>query len=200
MKHTFKTLLGLVLVVFVLAGCSNPAGPETPEVNEPPVVETPEENIKLTKVEFRWGTEPEVGDIVNLFESYNPLYLLDLHFDQELKDYFYGFPEGYDLESYIELLKDTKRFKKFSDDAFETVFGTKYYEEGTVIDLKKWTSHRATDLIDKYIATRLQFSTTDTNKTDVPIVKDPFDEIVVGNEDIIVYVFWDSEESKYSTF
>lgn len=200
MKHTFKTLLGLVLVVFVLAGCSNPAGPEIPEVNEPPVVETPEENVKLVKVEFRWGTEPEVGDLVSAFESYNPLYLLDLHFDQELKDYFYGFPEGYDLESYIELLNDTERFKEFSKDAFETVFGTKYYEEGTVIDLKKWTSHRATDLIDKHIATRLQFSTTDIGKTDVHIVKDPFDEIVVGNEDIIIYVFWDSEKSKYSKF
>ena len=78
MKHTFKTLLVLVLVVFVLAGCSNPAGPETPEVNEPPVVEVPEENVKLTKVEFKWSTAYNISNSTRNVRTYIPIYLLGL--------------------------------------------------------------------------------------------------------------------------
>ncbi|MBQ5848606.1 MAG: hypothetical protein IIW49_06785 [Treponema sp.] len=207
MKHTFKTLLGLVLVVLFLAGCSNPAGPEipevneppvveVPEVNEPPVVETPEDTSNLTKVEFKWGTNTDVGSTRGTFEAYSPLYILDLHFDTELNDYVYGFPEGYDLESYVELLNDKERFKEFSDDVFEKFFGTKYYKEGTTIDLEGWTKI-ATDSMDAVFESCLKFSTKD-NKEIGWTVEDPIDEIIVGNEDIIIYVFWycDLKQSK----
>ena len=139
MKHTFRTLLGLVLVVFVLAGCSNPAGPETPEVIESPVVETPEENVNLVKVEFRWATKSNIDwRYEGMFELYSPLYLLDLHFDSELNAYVYDLPEGYILNSYREFWKDekdTEVFEQFLDNIFKETFGTKYYKEGTVIDL-----------------------------------------------------------------
>ena len=176
MKHTFRTLLGLVLVVFVLAGCSNPAGPEFSEI--------PEDNDKLTKVEFRWAEQDEN------FENYAPQYFLDLHFDSELNSYAYGLPE--DLDSYIELYNDKESFKKFFEDAFEQVFSTKECKEGEVIDLKKWTSKAArvsSDGKTKIPAIDcLQFSLKDSEKPDV---QDCFDEIIVGNEDILVYVFFD---------
>ena len=185
MKHIFRTLLGLVLVVFVLAGCSNPAGPEFSEI--------PEDNDKLTKVEFRWAEQDEN------FENYAPQYFLDLHFDFELDSWIYGLPEGYDFDSYSELIKDTERFKKFSEDAFEKAFGTKYYKEGTVIDLKKWTSKakRLTKTGEvSGMTTCSYFSTKYINRKEGYDIEDPFDEIVVNNEDIIVYVYFDNEFSK----
>lgn len=195
MKTHLKHLLGLALMVLIFSGCQNP--PETPEVNEPPVVETPEDISNLTKVEFRWGTEPNVGSFKKSFENFSPRYLLDLHFDSDLNDYAYGIPEFYYTDEYKEIRKDEESFEKFSKDVFEKVFGTKYYKEGTVIDLKKWT-YEAVRLTDMEVADCLQFSTTDLDGTNGCIVKDPFDEIVVGNEDIVVYVFWDSGYSKYS--
>lgn len=202
MKHTFKTLLGLVLVVLFLAGCSNPAGPETPEVNEPPVVETPEENVKLVKVEFRWSKYPDVGAWKGGFEKWSPLYLseLRLNSDPDLNayKYAYGLPEGCnDISSYIKFTKE-EGFEKFSNNVFEKNFGTKYCKEGEEIDLTKWTS-RAIFLPDISAADCLHFSFQDkTNSKDV--IKDPFDKIVVGNEDIIVYIFYDSGISEYADF
>ena len=204
MKHTFKTLLGLVLVVFVLAGCSNPAGPETPEVNETPVVETPEDTSNLTKVEFRWGENPDTTRLneKSFLKSY-PRYLLGLRSkllgDCEYDcDYVYDYPEGYDGVSYKELRNDPERFKKFSDDVFEKVFGTKYYEEGTVIDLEKWTS-KAVDLVntsDEFgvtTTTHLYFLAEDVGENYDNIEVKSFDKIEVKNEDIVIYVYWDME-------
>lgn len=191
MKHTFRTLLGLILVVFVLAGCSNPTGPETPEVNEPPVVETPEDTSNLTKVEFRWATKPNIDwRYEGMFELYSPLYLLDLHFDSELNDYVYDLPEGYTRDSYLKFWndeKDTEVFKQFLDDVLKETFGTNYYKEGTVIDLKKWT-YKAKEVLGNQWVSCLHFSTTDLKVFDV---KDTFDEVIVGNEDMVIYVFWD---------
>lgn len=212
MKTHLRFLLVLVSMMFVLGGCQNPSGPEIPEVNEPPVVEIPKDNVKLTKVEFRWGAVQELGGICGRFEIYSPMYLLGLYDDpnSELNDYLYGFPEGYDTDSYIELCLDTERFKKFSEDAFEKVFGTKYYEEGTVIDLKKWT-YPAMCVAEGFEnikrADRLYFSIEDyycsedyseSNRDD--IFENAFDEIVVGNEDIIVYVFFIPECTKYDPY
>lgn len=210
MKHTFKTLLGLVLVVFVLAGCSNPAGPEIPEVNEPPVVEIPEENVKLTKVEFKWGEEPDTTRLnKDYFSRSYARYLLDLRskslddcsYDCDYADgcgYVYDYPEGYDRVSYKELRNDPERFKKFSDDAFEKVFGTKYYKEGTVIDLGQWTA-KAIDLVESaedsgdivITTTNLYFLAEDVGKNYDNIEVKSFDKIEVKNEDIVVYVYWD---------
>ena len=184
MKTHLRFLLVLVSMIFVLGGCQNPAGPEIP------VVETPEDNDNKTKVEFRWCTKRVISDIPDaeeLLEIYSPMYFLDLHFNSELKDYAYGIPEGYDLDSYLELL-NSEDFEKFSDDTFEKVFGTKYYEEGTVIDLEEWT-YKATDLVDKVYAIRLYFLTKDFDGTNTSnIEENDFDKIIVGNEDIIVYV------------
>lgn len=192
MKHIFKTLLGLVLVVWVLVGCSSPVGPETPEVNEPPVVETPEENVKLVKVEFIWSSANDEKIVPSI-----PKYLLDLHFDVEQKSWLYGLPEGYTVDSYRELYNDKERFNRFFDEAFKEVFGTKEYEEGREIDLTKWTS-KAIRLTNKGedsgIRDCLQFSFKDTGKTEGYYVKDPIDRITVGNTDIVVYVFWNFYE------
>lgn len=196
MKHTFRTLLGLVLVVFVLAGCSNPAGPETPEVNEPPVVEVPEDNARLVKVEFRWGTNHIVNwEDKNMFTFYSPIYLLDLHFDSELNGYVYDLPEGYILNSYREFWKDekdTEVFEQFLDNIFKETFGTKYYKEGTVIDLTKWT-YKAKELLSNKWVSCLHFSTIDLEVFDA---KDTFNEVIVGDEDIVIYVFWDFDRAQ----
>ena len=190
MKHTFRTLLGLVLVVFVLAGCSNPAGPETPEVIESPVVETPEENVNLVKVEFRWATKSNIDwRYEGMFELYSPLYLLDLHFDSELNAYVYDLPEGYTADSYLKFWKDeqgTEGFKQFLDDVLKKTFDTNC-KEGTEIDLEKWT-YKAKELLGNQWVSRLYFSTTDLEVFDV---KDTFDKVIVGNEDMVIYVFWD---------
>ena len=108
MKTHLRFLLVLVSMMFVLGGCQNPSGPEVPEMNESPVVEIPKENVKLTKVEFKWGSVQEIGMVSGRFKLYSPMYLLDLHDDPDLKlnDYFYGFTEGYDLNSYCELYWD----------------------------------------------------------------------------------------------
>lgn len=176
MKHTFRTLLGLSLMVFILAGCSSPVGSEFSEV--------PEDNVRSVKVEFEYRLlDKEIN-------AYAPQFLLDLHFDSELNSYAYGLPE--DLDSYIELYNDKESFKKFFEDAFEQVFSTKECKEGEVIDLKKWTSKAArvsSDGKTKIPAIDcLQFSLKDSEKPDV---QDCFDEIIVGNEDILVYVFFD---------
>lgn len=200
MKKHLKFLLGLALIVFVFSGCQNPSGSETPEVKEPPVVEIPEDNSNKTKVEFRWCTKrvtSNTNEIEVLFEYYIPRYLLNLYFDSELNDYVFGFPEDYSLNSYLELYYN-ENFKKFSDDAFEKVFGTKYYEEGTVIDLKKWT-YAATESLDKIDAVRLYFLTEDFDGTNISNIKEnDFDEIVVGNEDIIVYVLGELTDSVHN--
>lgn len=187
MKTHLKHLLGLVLTVLIISGCQNPSGPEIPEDMD-----------NLTKVEFKWATCPEVGSWIGSFEGHSPMYLSGLYYDSELNDYAYGLPEGWDWSDYVELFKDKERFKKFSDDAFEKVFGTKYYEEGTVIDLTKWT-YRAIRLTDKKFADCLQFSLNDKT-SEFGYVENSFDQIVVGNENIVVYVFWDSGDSKYSEF
>lgn len=189
MKKHLKFLLGLALIVFVFSGCQNSSGSETPEVNEPPVVETPEDNSNKTKVEFRWGTKRVISSNISseeiLFEYESLKYFLD----SDLNDYVYGYPEDYPKDSYDELWLDTERFKKFSEDVFETVFGTKYYEEGTKIDLEKWTKI-ATELSYNY-RVRLYFSIEDfdgrVNTSNIE--ENDFDEIIVGNEDIVVYVF-----------
>ena len=196
MKHTFKTLLVLVLVVFVLAGCSNPAGPETPEVNEPPVIETPEvneppvietpeENVKLVKVEFKWSTEPDIGSTLGGLKTVSPRYLLGLRFDSE-NNLVYDYPKGYDKDSYKEFTK-TVDWDNFYKDALEEVFITKYYEEGEIINLTQWTSE-ATDLRTSKNS-RLCFLTEDIERNNIN-VEDFFDKVVVGNEDIVIYVYW----------
>lgn len=182
MKHTFKTLLGLVLVVFVLAGCSNPTGPEIPEI--------PEDDVKLVKVEFVWDERDED------FEGYAFKYFSGLYFDETEQSYVYDFPEDFDKNSYPELLENTKRLKEVNDDAFEKAFGTKYYEEGTEIDLTKWTS-KAKRITNKGVVSKMTtwsyFSTKDISSTEIYDIKtygikSPFDKIVVGSEDIIIYV------------
>lgn len=201
MKTHLKHLLALALMVLIFSGCQNSSGPETPEVNEPPVVETPEDTSNLTKVEFIWASspcldEPNTNQSETRFRSYAPLYLLDLHFDSELNSYAYGLPEGYDKTSYSELIKDKERFKEFSEDAFEKVFGTKYYKEGTVIDLKKWTSRAisltSTGTVSPFTE-RLYFSTKDISKTESLEAGEFFEEIIVGNENILVYIYFESK-------
>ena len=195
MKKHLKFLLGLALIVLILGGCQNPSGPETPEVNEPPVVETPEDNANKTKVEFVWAAIDEN------FESQAPKYFLDLHFDSELNSYVYGIPEGYDFDSYKSLIQDTERFKKFSEDAFEEAFGTKYYKEGTTIDLTKWTSKakRLTKTGEvSPVITWSYFSTKDISSVErydieTDVIESPFDKIVVGSEDIVVYVCFNNK-------
>ena len=191
MKHTFKTLLGLVLVVFVLAGCSNPAGPETPEVNEPPVVETPEDTSNLTKVEFRWGKDVDINNSQCFYLDF-PRYLLGLR--SENNKYVFDYPEGYTPESYCNLV-DYKDFTEYSKGVFEDFFGTKYYKEGAEIDLTKWTSE-ALDLVmtNEYdtVYTRLCFLTEDVEDSSGLSAKDSLDRIVVGNEDMVIYIYWDN--------
>ena len=187
MKHIFKTLLELVLMVFVLAGCSNPAGPEIPEI--------PEDNTRLVKVEFVWDERNED------FENYALKYFLGLYCDEE-ENYFYGLPEGYDSESYSNLVKnDRERLKKLTEDAFEEVFGTKYCEEVTIINLTKWTS-KAMRISDKGkisgIETWSYFSTEDISSAEIYDIKSygiesPFDQVVVGNEDIVIYVCFNNK-------
>lgn len=190
MKTHLKHLLGLALMVLVLAGCSNPAGPEI----ETPVVETPEDNAKLIKVEFRWCTYYNKFKNTDGVKTYAPMYLLDLHYESDLKSYAYGFPEGYNLDSYSKLLNDEEHFNEFSKDAFEKVFGTKYYKEGAEINLEKWTS-KAIRLDSKNedsgFRDCLCFSSEDIDSLESFEVKKFFDEIIVNNEDIVVYVFFD---------
>lgn len=179
MKTHLKHLLGLALMVLVLAGCSNPAGPEIPE-----------DNVKLVKVEFVWDERDED------FEGYALKYFLGLYFDQKLECYVYDFPEDFDKNSYPELLENTKRLKEVNDDAFEKAFGTKYYKEGDVIDLKQWTS-KAKRITHKGVVSKMTtwsyFSTKDINSAEIydiqrDGIESPFDQIVVGSEDIVIYV------------
>lgn len=206
MKTHLKYLLGLVFTVLIFGGCQNPSGPETPEVNEPPVIETPEDNSNLTKVEFSQGKYPQVSAHVSdkAFCSHLSRYLLGLYSDQNGNSY-YKYPKGYDKDKYKELYNNEECLKKFYEDAFEEVFGTKYYKEGTTIDLKKWTS-RAVDLVesdeDEGVITTVQlyFLAEDIgidydqdiykNYYDY-ISKNSFDEFEVKNEDIVVYIYWD---------
>lgn len=185
MKHTFKTLLGLVLVVFVLVGCSSPVGSEFSEIDETLVVETPEDKARLVNVEFRWGSLPDIGDSVGSFETCAPRYLLDLHFDPEWNSLVYGYPEGYDSNYYKELIDG------------EII--TKSYEEGTPVSLKKWTS-RAIRLTSKGADSKyrdcLRFSIKDIYDSESYKDREFFEEFVVGNEDMIIYVFFDAKRSK----
>ena len=204
MKKHLKFLLGLALIVLIFGGCQNPSGPETPEVNEPPVVETPEDNSNKTKVEFKYypnkiGTGHSVTFGNKLFFDTCIRYFLDLR-PRSLDDcdydysynykYVYEYPENYD----DKLLDDVELLKKSFEDAFEKVFGTKYYEEGTTIDLTQWTSE-ALDLVDSYeegiTCTKLYFLAEDTGINYKNIEAKSFDSIEVGNQDIVVYVFLD---------
>ena len=108
-----------------------------------------------------------------------------------MKSYVYDFPEGYDKNSYPELIKDKERLREVNEDAFEKTFGTKYYKEGEVIDLKQWTSKAKritnTGKVSK-MTTWSYFSTKDINSAEIYGIESPFDEIVVGSEDIVIYV------------
>lgn len=184
MKHIFKTLLGLVLMVFVLAGCSNPAGPEI---------------LEGAEVEFVWGANPQISKINKNRLAYSHLYryLSDLH-KNENGNYVFDFPEGYDEARYYAMYDDIDNvsdedFKKLCEDAFEEVFGKKYYKEGTTIDLKKWTSG-AVDLVESdedegFISTaQLYFLAEDigTNYNDI----ESLETIEVYNQNIKIYVYW----------
>lgn len=184
MKHTFKTLLGLVLVVFALAGCSNPAGPEI---------------LEGAEVEFVWGANPQISKINKNRLAYSHLYryLSDLH-ENENGNYVFDFPEGYDEARYYAMYDDINNysdeyFKKLCEDAFEEVFGTKYYKEGTTIDLTEWTS-KAVDLVESdedegFISTaQLYFLAEDigTNYNDI----ESLETIEVYNQNIKIYVYW----------
>lgn len=190
MKHTFKTLLGLVLMVFVLAGCSNPAGPEIPDG---------------ATVEFVWGTNPQVSTTYGDGTFYFKLskYLLCLNSDQN-ENNSYGCPKGYEdiFINFDDANKDY--YKKLCEDIFEEVFGTKYYEEGTTIDLKndlkKWTSPAKDSENSNNYYSQLYFLAEDIGKTDYDktiyenyldyLNKNSFDEIEVYNKDIKIYVYW----------
>lgn len=171
MKHTFRTLLGLVLVVFVLAGCSNPAGLEIPEG---------------AKVEFVWGEDRYVNGNSGVFEDVVTRHLSDLH--EEGKDnWVFEYPEGYDLVKYNDLYNNNKvEFKKLYEKAFEEAFGTKYYKEGTTIDLKKWTS-KARDLVEG-CCSQFYFLAEDIGKNYDGIKS--LETIEVHNENIKIYIYW----------
>lgn len=193
MKHTFKTLLGLVLVVFVLAGCSNPAGPEISEG---------------AKVEFVWGTDPYLSTKSDLTNESNKTllyfklskYLLCLESNQN-ENNSYSYPKGYE-DTYTNFSKAEEDYlKKLCEDTFERVFGTKYYKEGTPIPLEKWTI-KARDLSsgdDPYYS-QLYFLAEDIGKTNYDttiyddytdyLKKNSFNEVEVHNEDIKIYVYW----------
>lgn len=190
MKHTFKTLLGLVLVVFVLVGCSSPAGPEIPDG---------------ATVEFVWGTNPQVTpnyqDIDSeIYYAQCSRYLLGLKSDQNGNP-CYDYPEKYEDE-YRDFSSTSKEygFKKFYEDVFGEVFGTKYYKEGKIISLKKWTI-KARDLISGdtdpwysqlyFLAEDVRKEDYETNKIYLAYLKEnSFDEIEVRNENIRIYVYW----------
>lgn len=188
MKHTFRTLLGLVLLVFVLAGCSNPAGPEIPEG---------------AKVEFVWGTNPQVSSNYKdkLFYYELSRYLLGLESDQNGNNCSYKYPEDYKTKYEDYSGTSEEYFKKLYEDAFEKVFGTKYYKEGTSIDLTKWTS-KAKDLLypEENFCSQLYFMMEDIGKEDYDkdtyksyldyLDKKSFSSIEVYNQDIKVYVYW----------
>ncbi len=189
MKHTFKTLLGLVLVVFVLAGCSNPAGPEIPEVIETPVVETPEENAQWVEVEFVWGT----GQDKSIY-SYAPMYLSSLSYDEVSREFFYGFT-GEDFKAYCDvynsLVPESPEFKEFYNNALKEVFDTKKYKEGDIIELEQWTSEAKRLKKDgsfSIYSECLQFSLEDTEKHFD--IKNVFDVFEVGTENVKIYVFF----------
>lgn len=192
MKHTFRALLGLVLVVWVLVGCSSPVGPEL----EVPVVEVPENDVKSVKVDFEWRL------LDSRIEAYAPQYLLDLHKDSSL-GYCYGLPEGWTPEKYGELYNNSSEFEKFFENAFEQVFFARDCKEGEIISLEQWTSEAVRILKDGTISKavdRLYFSLKETEldsglKFKHPDMQDCFEEIVVGNKDILIYVFFDFNKS-----
>lgn len=190
MKTHLKFLLGLVLMVLVFSGCEDPSRLEIPEG---------------VKVEFVWGTSSQVTDTYytkdNMIYSDLYRYFSDLHKDEEEK-WVFEYPKGYDRDKYLELYNNEECLKKLYEDEFEKVFGIKYYEEGTTIDLEKWTLP-AKDLIsgntDPYYM-QLYFLAEDVGKTDYDetiydyyidyLNKNSFDEIKVHNQDIKVYVYW----------
>lgn len=200
MKHFFRTLLGLLLVILVLAGCSSPVGPEIPEI--------PEDNTRLVKVEFVWGVNPqifEVYDINNergrkLFYYHLSRYLLCLRSNQNGNNQ-YEYPKGYE-DKYKDFSGTSEEyFKKNCEDVFEEVFGTKYHQEGEEVNLEKWTS-KAKDLkvTTDNVSSQLYFLIEDIGKADYDqdiyenyydyICKNSFDKIEVKNENIKVYVYW----------
>lgn len=177
MKTHLKFLLGLVLIVLVFSGCEDPSRLEIPEG---------------TKVEFKWCTC--FNKNINNSSSFRlmfPRYLLSLRNEGENEgenNWVFDYPEGYNSDSYIELMEDEERFKKFSDDAFEEVFGTKYYKEGTQIPLTKWNSE-ALDLVEN-THIYLCFLAEDVKEYKNINIKDSLNEIDVNNEDIVVYIYW----------
>lgn len=178
MKTHLKFLLGLVLMVLVFSGCEDPSRFEVPEG---------------ATVEFRWCScfEKEFTD-KGTWELNYPRYLLSLSENEELKSYDY--PKGYNPTSWGDLRSNKESFKEFSKSIFEKVFGTKYYEEGTTIDLTKWTSPTK-DLVncsdDNERYTSLSFFEEDVESYDFQKKKSgDFDYIEVRNENIVVYVYW----------
>lgn len=175
MKHFFRTLLGLVLMVLIFSGCEDPSRLEVPEG---------------AKVEFVWGTSSQVGHQFenNLFMKKIVRYILGLESDQN-GNYYYSYPKGYDKDKYNELCNNEEYLKKFYEDGFEEVFGTKYYKEGTIINLEEWT-RPAKDLttgndIPGY--SQLYFLAEDVGVTNDT---KSLETIEVYNEDIKVYVYW----------
>ena len=190
MKHTFKTLLVLVLVVFVLAGCSNPAGPEI----EVPVVEAAEDNTRFYEVRFEWGKDPKGSK--DYFDDNFPRYFSDLHKDEQ-GNYVYEYPEMYnDFESYYKLMNNTEDFEKFSSNVFETVFGTKTYEEGYKICLEQWTSKaidlvRTSEELNIHVSTCLYFLTERVEEPNELSFENSLNEIIV-DKNITVYIYWNT--------
>lgn len=195
MKHICKTLLGLVLMVFIFGGCQDPSRPEIPEG---------------AKVEFVWGTDPQVSTRYDmnkesdrkLFYFKLSKYLLCLESNQN-ENNSYSYPKGYE-DTYTNF-NDAKEdyLKKLCEDTFERVFGTKYYKEGTTIDdLEKWTLKArdlASGLEDPYYS-QLYFLAEDIGKTNYDTTiyekytdylnENSFNEVEVHNEDIKIYVYW----------
>lgn len=189
MKTHLKFLLGLVLIVLVFSGCEDPSRLEIPDG---------------AKVEFVWGTNPQVSNVymsdTTFYVNFHR-YFSALHQNKE-KKWVFEYPKGYDRDKYLKLWDNEEDLKKLYEKAFEEALGNKYYKEGTIIDLTKWTSE-ARDLISGDIDPcyiQLYFLAEDIGKTDYDktiyenyldyLNKASLDEINVYNQDIKVYVYW----------
>lgn len=181
MKHFFRTLLGLVLMVFVFSGCEDPSRLEIPDG---------------ATVEFVWGESPWVDSNIELnensFKYVVTRYLSDLHKDGG-GNWVFEYPKGYDLDKYNDLYNNNKvDFEKLYEKTFEEALGTNFYEEGTVINLTDmsgvdWTSP-AKDLAEKgFYSLQLYFLAEDigTNYSDIKSLE----TVEVHNENIKVYVY-----------
>lgn len=187
MKHIFRTLLGLVLMVLVFSGCEDPSRLEIPEG---------------ATVEFVLDVNSQVSTNFDAKTFYAHLsrYLLGLESDKNGEHYEY--PKDYDR--YNDFVNTSEEdFKKLYEDAFKKAFGTKYYKKGTIINLTKWTSPakdlKAGDENPGY--SQLYFLAEDVGKTDYDktiyknyidyLDKKSFDKIEVHNENIKVYIYWE---------